>query len=138
MRKEKYHIEYIFDKVSNRSLWNHLTTPMGLAAWFADEVDMTKDACTFTWNKIREKAEIESLIPEYLIRFRWLDEKEAEGEAPYFEFYIHDIELTGATSLEITDFAEPGEKADAIALWDSQVETLKRSLGIHASPEGRR
>ena len=24
--KEKFHIEYIFDKVSRRSLWNHLTT----------------------------------------------------------------------------------------------------------------
>ena len=138
MRKEKYHIEYIFEKVSNRSLWNHLTTPMGLAAWFADEVDMTPDACTFTWNKIREKAEIVSLKPEYLIRFRWLDEEDEEDEAPYFEFYIHDIELTGATSFEITDFAEPGEKADAIALWDSQVEMLERSLGIHASLEGRR
>ena len=38
MKKEKFHIEYIFDKVSRRSLWNHLTTPPGLSAWFADDV----------------------------------------------------------------------------------------------------
>lgn len=38
MKKEKFHIEYIFDKVSRRSLWNHLTTALGLSAWFADEV----------------------------------------------------------------------------------------------------
>ena len=37
MKKEKFHIEYIFDKVSRRSLWNHLTTPPGLSAWFADD-----------------------------------------------------------------------------------------------------
>ena len=28
MKKEKFHIEYIFDKVSRRSLWNHLTTAL--------------------------------------------------------------------------------------------------------------
>jgi capsid portal protein len=127
MGKEKFHIEYVFDKVSNHSLWNHLTTPMGLSAWFADEVKMDRNKCTFTWNKTGEDAEIVFIKPEIAARYRWLDD---EDEDAYFEFMIHDIELTGATSLEITDFAEPDEKADAIALWDSQVDELKRSLGI--------
>ena len=38
--------------------------------------------------------------------------------------------FTGSTALEITDFAEPNEKTDAIDLWDLQVEVLKRTLGI--------
>ena len=38
MKKEKFHIEYIFDKVSKRSLWNHVTSALGLSSWFADEV----------------------------------------------------------------------------------------------------
>ncbi|MDR2764308.1 MAG: hypothetical protein LBB90_04690 [Tannerella sp.] len=127
MGKEKFHIEYVFDKVSNHSLWNHLSTPMGLSSWFADEVRIDRDKCTFTWNRTGEEAEIVFIRPETAIRFHWLND---EDKRSYFEFMIHDIELTGATSLEITDFSDRDEKADAIALWDSQVDELKRSLGI--------
>jgi uncharacterized protein YndB with AHSA1/START domain len=125
--KEKFHIEYVFDKVSNHSLWNHLTSPMGLASWFADDVKINRDRCTFIWNKEEEEAVIVAIKPEVSIRYRWLEDEDA---ASYFEFFIHDIELTGATALEITDFSEPDEKADAIALWDAQIDGLKRSLGI--------
>jgi uncharacterized protein YndB with AHSA1/START domain len=127
MRKEKFHIEYVFDKVSNHSLWNHLTTPTGLSAWFADDVSIVRNKCVFSWNKVQEEAEIVNIKPEVSVRYRWLSE---EDDTSYFEFLIHHIELTGSTSLEITDFAEPDEKADAIALWDSQVDGLKRTLGI--------
>ena len=47
MKKEKFHIEYIFDKVSRRSLWNHLTTPPGLSAWFADDVTINDNTYVF-------------------------------------------------------------------------------------------
>ena len=50
--------------------------------------------------------------------------------AALLKFIIHHIELTGATALEITDFATPDEKADAIELWDTQVAELRRTLGI--------
>ena len=53
-----------------------------------------------------------------------------EDENAYFEFQIHSHELTGSTSLQITDFAEQDEKKDSIDLWDTQVEELKRTLGI--------
>ncbi|WP_080905206.1 START-like domain-containing protein [Parabacteroides sp. Marseille-P3160] len=127
MKKEKFHIEYIFDKVSRRSLWNHLTTPPGLSAWFADDVEINENEYTFYWNKTQEKAELVSAKPEISIRYRWIEE---EDPSIYFEFIIHTIELTGSTALEITDFAELDEKADSISLWDSQVEVLKRTLGI--------
>lgn len=127
MSKEKFHIEYVFDKVSRRSLWNHLTTPPGLSSWFADDVMIDENVYTFKWNKDTQQAEVLSSRPEVSIRYRWKDETEPRA---YFEFMIHTIELTGATALEITDFAEPGEKTDAIDLWDTQVEELKRTLGI--------
>lgn len=127
MNKEKFHIEYIFDNVSRRSLWNHLTTPPGLSAWFADDVIINNNIYTFKWNKEEQNAEVVSMKPEISIRYRWVDETDNNA---YFEFLIHTIELTGGTSLEITDFAEPGEKKDAIDLWDTQVEELKRTLGI--------
>ena len=60
------------------------------------------------------------------IRYRWVDD-----EAPYyFQFSIQEFELTGATVLEITDFAEADEIVDAINLWNTQIEALKRTLGI--------
>lgn len=127
MKKEKFHIEYIFDKVSRRSLWNHLTTPPGLSAWFADDVTINDNTYVFKWNRDEQEAEVLSVKPEISIRYRWTDEEE---DNVYFEFLIHTVELTGATTLEITDFAEPDEKKDSINLWDSQVYELKRTLGI--------
>lgn len=127
MKKEKFHIEYIFDKVSRRSLWNHLTTPPGLSAWFADDVTINDNTYIFKWNRDEQEAEVLSVKPEISIRYRWTDEEE---DNVYFEFLIHTVELTGATALEITDFAEPDEKKDSINLWDSQVYELKRTLGI--------
>lgn len=105
--KEKFHIEYIFDKVSRRSLWNHLTTPPGLSAWFADDVIINGSIYVFKWNKAEQEAEVLSIKPEMSIRYRWMDE---EDENAYFEFQIHSHELTGSTSLQITDFAEQDEK----------------------------
>ena len=127
MKKETFHIEYIFDKVSRRSLWNHLTTPPGLSAWFADDVTINDNTYVFKWNRDEQEAEVLSVKPEISIRYRWTDEEE---DNVYFEFLIHTVELTGATALEITDFAEPDEKKDSINLWDSQVYELKRTLGI--------
>ncbi|MDH6313974.1 uncharacterized protein YndB with AHSA1/START domain [Parabacteroides sp. PFB2-10] len=127
MKKEKFHIEYVFDKVSKRSLWNHVTTPPGLSSWFADDVMIDGSTYTFIWDKEEELAEVIALRPEISVRYRWIDDEE---EDTYFEFKLHTIELTGSTALEITDFAEADEKEDAIDLWDSQIDRLKRSLGI--------
>ena len=127
MKKEKYHIEYVFGKVSVRSLWNHITTTPGLSAWFADNVETNGNTYVFVWNKTRESANVVYMKQESCIRFRWTNE---EDEHVYFEFRIHIIELTGGVALEITDFADPSEKEDAISLWDSQVDELKRTLGV--------
>lgn len=127
MKKEKFHIEYVFDKVSRRSLWNHLTTPPGLSSWFADDVSIGENKYIFKWDKDEQEAEVVSMKPEISARYKWIDE---EDQNVYFEFIIHTVELTGAIALEITDFAEPDEKQDAIGLWDTQVDELKRTLGI--------
>jgi Activator of Hsp90 ATPase homolog 1-like protein. len=128
MSKEKFHIEYIFDKVSKKSLWNHITTPPGLESWFADSVSIDRENYIFRWDKEEQTAKVVSLKPDVSVRYKWLDEE--EDDPSYFEFIIHNIELTGSTALEITDFAEPHEKEDAIELWETQIEELKRTLGI--------
>lgn len=126
MKKEKFHIEYLFDKVSRHSLWNHLTTSPGLSSWFADDVTVENNIYLFKWHKTEQEAHVVSLKPESMIRYRWIENDPGD----YFEFRIHTLELTGDTALEITDFAEPDDRTDSINLWDSQIEELKRSLGI--------
>ena len=51
-------------------------------------------------------------------------------EMDYQKFRINIEELTGDLALIIVDFAEPEEKEDSIYLWDSQINDLKRLLGI--------
>jgi uncharacterized protein YndB with AHSA1/START domain len=127
MKKEKFNIEYVFDKASRKNLWNHLTTSSGLSGWFADDVISKGDTFEFIWNKQMLEAERLAFTQESFIRFRWIGED--DGEA-YFEFRLNTNELTGALLLEIIDFAYPGEKEDAISLWDSQVKGLLRKLGL--------
>jgi len=126
MAQEKFHIEYFLDQVSRKSLWNHIATPIGLSTWFADSVTIKDDVYTFKWNKEEQKAVVISNKTEDSIRFHWIDDE----EKAYFEFRIHTLELTGTTSLEVTDFADPDEKKDSIELWDTQIDELKRTLGI--------
>lgn len=128
MKKEKFQVEYVFDKVSLNSLWKQITTNTGLAEWFADNVQIDGDIYTFEWNKTYQKAKCLDCKTQTKIQFKWIEED--EPDPTFFEFKIAKVELTGSTSLEITDFAETDEKGDAINLWDSQVDALKRSLGI--------
>jgi uncharacterized protein YndB with AHSA1/START domain len=126
MRKEKIHIEYPLNRASKASLWSTLSTPAGMAGWFADQVVDNGKTFTFTWNKHAVEAQLLTISPLSHIRFHWMDEE----DDTYFEFRMHKIELTGEWMLEITDFVETDEKQNAITLWDTQVKSLRRRLGL--------
>lgn len=127
MGREKINIEYVFDKGGQNSLWNYISTPAGLSEWFADNVDTNDKIYTFIWGKHPDEAELIAINPNNYIRFRWLDDEDTDY---FFEFRLHKIELTGGIMLEITDFVEEDEKEDAITLWETQIKTLKRILGL--------
>ena len=129
MSKEKFHIEFVMGNATQSSLWRMISQIDGLSEWFADEVTMDNNESlyTFHWGKSSNQAEIISIKPQSAIRFRWVDEEE---ENVYFEFLLHKLDLSGQIALEITDFAEPDEKGDAITLWESQIDEMKRRLGI--------
>ena len=129
MEKEKITIEYVFDKVSKNSLWNQLSTTGGLAEWFADEVIEDGKIFSFYWDGYPTEAELLGMNPLIYIRFRWLE----EDPDTYFEFRLHKIELTGGLMLEITDFADQDEKEQAITLWNTQINKLKRRLGLKSN-----
>lgn len=129
MKKEKYHLEYVFDRVSLDSLWRNLSTGVGLSEWFADEVNMEGEQVSFSWSEGDEDiAHITNLNPGESIRFEWADEP-----GTYLEFCVHTAELTGSRSLEITDFAERAEQIGSIELWDRQIDRLRHVLGVSNS-----
>ncbi len=123
----KYELEYTLN-CSPKVLFSRLSTPEGLAEWFADNVNVDGDIFTFFWKKSELKARLIALKENKFARFEWLDNSDEESN--YFEFRINIEELSGSLALIITDFAEKEEKEDAVSLWDAQIEDLKRVLGV--------
>lgn len=129
MSKEKFHIEFMMGNATQSSLWRMISQIDGLSEWFAEEVTMdeTETLYGFRWGKTENKARIIHKKAQASIRYQWMDE---ENENIYFEFQLHKLDLTNSMTLEITDFSEPEEKGDAIALWESQIDEMKRKLGV--------
>jgi hypothetical protein len=128
MGMEKFHIEFVFGEISINSLWNMISTVDGLSGWLADRVQIIDNSqYIFRWDKAESKASLVGMKVASYIRLKW---DEDDTPDTYFELRIHQLELTKDITLEVTDFSDPEEKADSIFLWESQVETLKRKLGI--------
>mgnify|MGYP000744637847 CR=1 FL=1 len=83
---------------------------------------------SFFWGKTeRRDAEIIAVRAYSFIRFRWLDD---ENPREYFELKMTNNELTNDFVLEITDFTNADEANDLRELWESQVDTLRRTCGF--------
>ncbi|MGC1391687.1 MAG: START-like domain-containing protein [Bacteroidales bacterium] len=122
-----FELEYNLN-CSPKVLFSRLSTPEGLGEWFADQVNVDGDVFIFYWNSSESKARLSALKENKMVRFEWIGMENEESN--YFEFRINLEELTNELALIITDFAEPEEKEDSIYLWDSQINDLKRALGI--------
>jgi uncharacterized protein YndB with AHSA1/START domain len=123
----QFELEYSL-RCSPKVLFNRLSTPEGLAEWFAESVKVDGDLFFFAWHDTESMAKLAAMKENKLVRFEWTDRDDEESN--YFEFRINLQELTGDLALIITDFAEKEEKDDAIFLWDSQISDLKRVLGL--------
>ena len=84
-------------------LYKRLSTPSGLAEWFADDVIIKDKIFTFFWDGSQQEARLIKLKNDLFIRFKWEDNDTKED---YFEFLIQVDEMTSDVSLIITDFAE--------------------------------
>ena len=123
----KFELEYNLN-CSAKVLFSRLSTPEGLGEWFADQVNVDGDIFIFYWNSSESKARLSALKENKMVRFEWIGMENEESN--YFEFRINFEDLTNELALIITDFAETEEKEDSIYLWDSQINDLKRALGI--------
>lgn len=123
-KKKPFTVEFVI-RSSPTILYKFLTTPSGLAQWFADHVDQTDKSYSFFWDGSVEKATRIDFIENEMIRYRWDEGDEDE----YFEFKIEKVDITNDTVLVITDFAEEHEQEDQNRLWESQVKTLSIMIG---------
>jgi uncharacterized protein YndB with AHSA1/START domain len=114
-----------FLQTSPAVLFSRISTPSGLAEWFADNVKQEGKVFTFKWIDTEQQAEITTLIPNETISFRWLGMDSGKN----FSFNIMKDELTGDVALVVTDNVDEDEVDDASNLWCSQVAKLKHIIG---------
>ena len=122
----KYSIEIPINSSVN-VLYKRLSTPSGLAEWFADNVNLKNNVFTFFWDDSNQSAKILKKKSNKFVQFKWLDDEEKES---FFEFKIQVDEMTSDVSLIITDFAEDEEdKEEQTMLWEQQIQNLKMAIG---------
>ena len=97
----KYSIELPINSSVN-VLYKRLSTPSGLAEWFADNVNLKNNIYTFFWDDSEQSAKILKKKTNKFIQFKWEDD---EYKDSYFEFSIQIDEMTSDVSLIITDYA---------------------------------
>lgn len=122
----KYTLEFPINSSVN-ILYKRLSTPSGLAEWFADDVVIKDKVFTFFWDGSEQNAKLLKLKTNQFIRFKWED---IDAKEDYLEFLIQIDEMTADVSLIITDFAEDEqEQEEQSQLWEKQISTLKRAIG---------
>ena len=128
MKKQKIHLEYALKATSKNILWAAISTPSGLESWFADRVVSDERTVTCYCGKTESRtASITARRAYSCIRFRWADNPDHHE---FFEIKMTNSELTNDFTLEITDFAPDDEADDLCDLWESQVDTLRRTCGF--------
>jgi len=114
-----------FLKTSPAVLFSRISTPSGLAEWFAENVRESGKIFTFIWGSSEQRAVILTKTSNESITFRWLD-----MEPGYeFGFNILKDELTGDVALIVTDNIDDDDVEDTRNLWNSQVLKLKQMIG---------
>ena len=121
----KFEMEFPI-KVSQRLLFQYLSTPSGLSEWFSDNVNSRGEKFIFIWDDSEEVANLVSKKLPEKIKFQWEDDQDTDY---FFELRIQFDEITKDVSLIVTDFAEEDEVEESKMLWTNQVFDLKKVLG---------
>lgn len=125
--KQKFELEYVF-KSSPTIVYRLISTPDGLAEWFADDVNIQDDLYTFNWAGEEICARLLSSKSGDFMRWTWLEDDEEDLQT-YFELRIKVDPMTKMIVLFITDFAEKDELDEAKLLWETQIANLMRIIG---------
>lgn len=122
----KFEMEFPI-KVSQKLLFQYISTPSGPSEWFADNVNSRGEIFIFIWDDSEESAKLLRKNNNEKIQFQWLDDEDSDY---YFELRIQFDEITKDVSLIVTDFADDEEEVEeSKLLWTNQISDLKKVLG---------
>ena len=89
----KFEMEFPI-KVSQKLLFQYISTPSGLSEWFADNVNSRGEIFIFIWDDSEESAKLIRKINNEKIQFQWLDDEETDY---YFELRLSLIHISEPT-----------------------------------------
>ena len=121
----KFEMEFPI-KVSQKLLFQYLSTPSGLSEWFADNVNSRGEKFIFIWDDSEETANLVLKKMPEKIQFQWQEDQDTDY---FFELRIQFDEITKDVSLIVTDFADEDEVEESKMLWTNQVSDLRKVLG---------
>jgi uncharacterized protein YndB with AHSA1/START domain len=129
MSKQKFHDEYEI-RASNKMLYPYLTSPAGLAQWFADQVNLDENKVfNFMWDNRAHYARLTAQRMNRYVRFEFLSDTKSDEEDPaYIEFRLDMNELTQSSFLKVTDYSEVNSD-DLKELWAHLVSNLRETVG---------
>ncbi len=112
-------------------LFPYLTSPAGLAQWFADDVKIDdRKVFNFVWDDTPHYAKITALRANKYVKFEFLPATEpVQPEAAYLEFRLDQNEMTQSSFLKIIDYSNTENEDDLRELWSQLVGSLREAVG---------
>jgi uncharacterized protein YndB with AHSA1/START domain len=122
--RQQYRVEFPV-QAKPELVYNYMTDPSGLAAWFADDVTVNGNYYTFYWEGSQEEAQLVQRKANKLVKYKWTGRQDEE----YLIFEIQKDDLTEDTSIIVYDYDDADEVEEAKLMWESVIEQLKGTIG---------
>ncbi len=117
---------------SVKMLYPYIQSASGLSEWFADDVKINNNdkSLTFFWDNEEHRARQVAHRTNHFVRFEFFPENENDKEDPsYLELRLEANELTQSIFLKIEDYSDFDDQKELSDLWDSLVDTLRKTVG---------
>lgn len=125
-KRQRIELEFPLHCSAN-TLYNYISSPSGLSAWFADDVTVHGNNYVFRWDDGEElEAELLKNVNRKQVKFRWINGDQVNE---ILELIIHKDEVTDDLALIICDSVIPEEMEEIEMMWEAQVQNLKKHIG---------
>ncbi|MGL1886990.1 MAG: START-like domain-containing protein [Reichenbachiella sp.] len=129
MSKYTYTGEYEI-RASKKMLYPYLSSPSGLAQWFADDVNIDEDKVySFFWDGEVSKATMVSHRTNNQVKFEFYPKDENDEDPNHVEFIIEMNEMTQEVFIRVIDHSDMEDEEELHDLWNALMFSLKELVG---------